>query len=177
MPPMKATGANTATVVVAPPSTEKATSSVPTWLAPRAGMPSSMCRWMFSSTTVVASTTIPTAREIPIMVRLFTESPRPFMNRKLPRRHTGMVITATKVARRVRRKNSMMREHRATACITLEATPVMERRTKSAWLERTFSSTPLGASLRSSSSISRVPSATATSLAPRCLRTVRKSTP
>jgi len=92
-------------------------------------MPSSMWRCTFSSTTVVASTTMPTARVIPIMVRLLTVSPMARMKRKLPSRQTGMVTIATKVARKVWRKKSMIREQRSTACITFVPTPSMERRT------------------------------------------------
>ena len=129
---MKATGANTAMVVVAPPSTEKATSPVPMELACMAGMPRSMWRWMLSMTTVVASTTMPTAREMPIIVSALSVSPRPRRTMRLPRRHTGIVTMATKVARNVRRKKSMISEQRAMACITLEKAPPMELRTKTA---------------------------------------------
>ena len=67
MPPMKATGTKTASVVAAPASTAKATSLVPSSAARKALLPDSLWRVIFSMTTVVASTTIPTASESPII--------------------------------------------------------------------------------------------------------------
>ena len=75
IPPMKATGTKTARVVAAPASTAKATSPPPSCAALYGVLPMSRCLVIFSITTVVASTTIPTASESPIMDMLLIVMP------------------------------------------------------------------------------------------------------
>ena len=75
MPPMKATGTKTASVVAAPATTANAISFVPSSEARKALLPIDLWRDMFSIMTVVASTTMPTASEIPIIDILFIVIP------------------------------------------------------------------------------------------------------
>ena len=75
IPPINATGTKTASVVAAPAITANATSPVPSAEALYGLLPMSLCLVMFSMTTVVASTTIPTAKESPIMDMLLIVIP------------------------------------------------------------------------------------------------------
>ncbi len=60
-PPVKASGANTAASVMVIATTGPVISCMPTKAACFGGSPSSMWRWMFSTTTMASSTTRPMA--------------------------------------------------------------------------------------------------------------------
>ena len=73
VPPCSSKGMNTATSDRLMVSTVKPTSRAPSSAACRRGMPSSMWRAMFSSTTMASSTTKPVATVSAISVRLLSE--------------------------------------------------------------------------------------------------------
>jgi hypothetical protein len=63
---------------------------------------------MFSSTTMAASTTIPTAKARPASEMTLIERPSAAMATKEPITETGMASETTRVARNERRKASRM---------------------------------------------------------------------
>ena len=70
-------------------------------------MPSSMCRKMFSSTTMASSTTRPMASTIASRVRVLTVKPKAYIRANAPISETGMVTIGMMVARRLRRKKKI----------------------------------------------------------------------
>ena len=128
MPGISATGRNTAIVVAAPAMTEAPTSPVPSSAARRAVLPISRWRCTFSITTVVASTTMPTASDNPMALMLFSVSPMPQRTITLPKRQTGIVMTVTTVALKVRRNRNMIREVSRIPMMMSSRTPCMELR-------------------------------------------------
>ena len=167
---MKATGTNTASVVAAPATTAKAISFVPSSEARKALLPIDLWREMFSMMTVVASTTMPTASEMPIIDMLFIVIPIKYRTDMLPRRQTGMLMQAIIVARIVRRNTNMMSAVRIIEATMSPKTPFIERMMKRALSETTTSVVPTGAVLFSSAMRSCMRRESATSFAPRCLR-------
>ncbi|MND80910.1 hypothetical protein D3C80_726920 [compost metagenome] len=75
IPPMNRIDRNTATSDTFIDSKVKPTSWAPRYAALIGRTPSSMCREMFSSTTMASSTTSPVARISAISDRLFSEKP------------------------------------------------------------------------------------------------------
>ena len=63
---------------------------------------------MFSSTTIAASTTMPTANARPASEMTLIERPRAAIATKAPITETGMAIEMTSVARGERRNSSRM---------------------------------------------------------------------
>ena len=90
----------------------------------------------------------------------------------LPRRQTGIVMTAMKVARSVRRKTNMMIEVRQIEAMMSQKTPFIELRINLALSETTTRLVPAGAVLLSSSMRVLTRRERSTSLAPFCLRTI-----
>ena len=68
---------------------------------------------MFSSTTMAASTTMPTAKAMPAREMTLIERPMAAMATKVPITETGMASEITRVARSERRNSSRMRAARA----------------------------------------------------------------
>ena len=89
---------NTITVVRAETSTAPHTCEAPRRAASRAGTPSSRSRKMFSSTTIAASTTIPTANARPAREMTLIDRPRAAIATNDPTMETG--IASTTVSRR-----------------------------------------------------------------------------
>ena len=132
-------------VVAAPARTENPTSEEPSAADLRPVFPISLCLWTFSMTTVVLSTTIPTAKDRPSMLMLFMVIPMDFRTTMLPSRHTGIVTTATNVALMVRRNRNMMTDVIIIPIMISPFTPLMDL-----WMNRdeswtTSRVTPLGA--------------------------------
>ena len=75
LPSSSEMGANTAISTAVVAITAMPTSREPRKAASSGGSPSSMRRWMFSTTTMVSSTTRPTASTRASRVRMFTEKP------------------------------------------------------------------------------------------------------
>ncbi len=75
MPPMNATGTNTARIESEVESTAKPISSVPLRAAVKWSSPRSRCRTMFSRTTMASSIRMPMARDSAIRVIMFSVKP------------------------------------------------------------------------------------------------------
>ncbi len=70
---------------------------------------SSMVRWMFSSTTMASSMTIPTANTIPSIVKLFRVYPMARINVNVATSEAGMAMEAITVPRQSwRKKNTVI---------------------------------------------------------------------
>ncbi|MNZ91229.1 hypothetical protein D3C78_1102040 [compost metagenome] len=103
MPPMNRMETNTATSDTFIDSKVKPTSLAPRKAAFIGGWPSSMCREMFSSTTMASSTTRPVARISAISDRLLSEKPHRYMTAKVPTSDTGTARLGISEARRLPR--------------------------------------------------------------------------
>ena len=90
-------GRNTETIVNDIAITERDTSFVPSRAASLGCAPRSMCRKIFSRTTIASSSTRPTARESASSVIIFNERPNAFRMAKDPIMMTGMPAMVTKV--------------------------------------------------------------------------------
>ena len=101
-------GMNTVTVVSAETSTAPNTCRAPRYAASKRGMPCSRKRKMFSSTTIAASTTMPTAKAIPAREITFSDRPIAAMATKVPITVTGIDSPMISVARPERRNMSRM---------------------------------------------------------------------
>ena len=74
-------------------------------------MPSSMWRWMFSSTTIASSTTSPIASTMPSSVSTLMVKPMIQMKKNAPISDTGMVTNGISVARNERRNKKDHQHH------------------------------------------------------------------
>ena len=88
--------------------TASPTSWVPVLAALMRSSPFSICRKMFSSTTMASSITIPTASDMASMVRLFMVNPSAFMTINAPIRETGIAMIEMKVIRKFLKKRNMV---------------------------------------------------------------------
>ena len=131
-PLMKAMGRKTMTRVRLIAITAKAISDVPFRAASRGDSPSSMCRWMFSTTTMASSTTIPMARTRASRVSVLTEKPRAWKAANVPTMETGIAREGMMVARQLRRKRRMTRTTRAKATKIVSSTSATDRSMKRA---------------------------------------------
>ena len=105
MPGRKAIGMNTAIRTSAVAMTGPTTSAVARRVASRGSRPSSSrCRWVFSTTTMASSTTIPMASTRPKSVSVLIENPNTLMTAKVPTSDTGMVRVGISVVRQSCRK-------------------------------------------------------------------------
>ena len=89
-----------------------ATTAKPISLDPRMaaclrGMPSSMCRKIFSSTTIASSTTRPMASTIASKVSVLMENPNKYSKEQAPIKDTGIVTMGIKLARTLRKKKKI----------------------------------------------------------------------
>ena len=108
--------------------TVKPTSLAPCKAASRRGMPASMWREMFSSTTMASSTTKPVATVRAISVRLFTEKPAKAITPKVPRIETGTTTAGISVTRMSRRKRKTTNVTRTTERMSERSTSCSELR-------------------------------------------------
>ena len=101
-------GINTITVVNAETNTAPQTCLVPSRAAFRMDWPCSRRRKMFSSTTIAASTTMPTEKAIPASEITLRDRPNNAIATNAPITDTGIAIVIMIVARSERRKRSKM---------------------------------------------------------------------
>ena len=99
MPPMNATGMNTAARISAMLTTGPETSSIALSVASRGAMPRSMWCSTASTTTMASSTTSPIASTRPNSVSVFSEKPSAGKTMNVPISDTGTAITGISVAR------------------------------------------------------------------------------
>ncbi len=103
IPPMNRMDRNTATSDTFIDSKVKPTSLAPRYAAFIGGTPSSICREMFSSTTMASSTTRPVARISAISEKLFSEKPNRYITAKVPTSDTGTARVGISEARKLPR--------------------------------------------------------------------------
>ena len=103
-PGRKISGTNTATTVAVVAMTAKNTCRVPRIAASVRGSPSSMRRWMFSSTTIESSTTSPMTSTSASSVRMLIEKPARASTAKVATRQTGTTAAGSATARSEPRK-------------------------------------------------------------------------
>ena len=106
-PVAKPKGAKTAASVSVMATTAKPISRTPLKAARSGGSPSSIWRWMFSSTTMASSTTSPIASTTASSVSVLMEKPMAYMSAQLPISETGIVTRGITVARSERRNRKM----------------------------------------------------------------------
>ena len=107
MPPMNSTGMNTAASETVIDRMVNATSFEPANAASIGGLPSSMCRTMFSSITMASSTTNPTASVSAISDRLSRLKPNAYITANVPMTDTGSARLGITVADTLRRKRKI----------------------------------------------------------------------
>ncbi len=103
MPGMSRMGRNTAISDRLMDITVNPTSALPRSAASLGGMPSSMCRMMFSSTTMASSTTKPVPMVRAMSERLSMLYPSRYMGPKLPTMDSGSATAGISTARGERR--------------------------------------------------------------------------
>ena len=112
-------GRNTATSEMLMDSTVKPTSRAPMNAAFMRGTPFSMCREMFSSTTIASSTTKPVAMVSAISDRLSIEKPSRYIAPNVPMIEIGTATLGISVARQLRRNRNTTITTSATAMISV----------------------------------------------------------
>ena len=115
IPPINRIDKNTATSETFMESKVKPTSLAPRYAAFMGEIPASICREMFSSTTMASSTTSPVARIRAISDRLFSEKPNRYMMAKVPTSDTGTARVGISEARKLPRNRNTTRITSATA--------------------------------------------------------------
>ena len=130
MPPVKATGMNTAHSTSTMAMTGPVTSCMALAVALRGGRPSLMCRSTFSSTTMASSTTMPMASTRPNMVRVLMENPSAYMPANVPTMDTGTARQGISVARQFWRNRYTTRNTSTMASNRVLTTSSMEILTK-----------------------------------------------
>ena len=98
-PPWKPIGRYTAISVVVIATTGQASSRAPRIAASYGDMPSSMWRWMFSSTMIASSTTIPIASTIASRVSRLMVNPISSIRNNAPTSDNGMVTAGISTLR------------------------------------------------------------------------------
>ncbi len=168
MPPSSRIGVNTATSETVIDSTVKPTSRAPSSAASSRPMPASMCRAMFSSTTMASSTTKPVAMVSAISDRLSSENPIRYIAAKVAMIEVGTATAGIRVERSVRRNTSTTRITSATETARVNWVSASEARMVAERSIASFSSTPPGIAARSCGSIALIWSMVCTMLASAC---------
>jgi hypothetical protein len=116
---MNSSGMKTAASEIVIEMTVNPTSREPMSAARIGVAPSSMCRTMFSSTTIASSTTNPTARMRAIIERLSSEYPQRYITAKVPTIENGSARLGMMVAEifRRNRKITMMTNPSVSAMV------------------------------------------------------------
>ena len=165
-PPMKSSGMNTATSDRLMDSTVKPTSRAPSSAALKRSMPASICRLVFSSTTMASSTTKPVATVSAIRLRLFRLKPSKYITPNVPSSDTTVATAGITVARALR-KNALTTS--TTSAIEISSVSSISRSDERMdWVlsEATCSRTSCGNWACSSGISARTPSTVSITLAP-----------
>ena len=164
-PPMNSRGMNTATSDRLMESTVKPTSRAPSSAALKRSMPASMCRLVFSSTTMASSTTKPVATVSAIRLRLFRLKPRKYITPKVPSSETTVATAGIRVARALRKNALTTSTTSAIEISSVISISLSEARIELVRSEATCSTTSCGSWACSSGSRARTPSTVAITLA------------
>src|SRR5207248_5459008 len=109
MPCRKSNGTNTAICVNVDARIADQTSSLPSIAAVMRSLPMWRCRWVFSSTTIAASTIMPMPSARPPNVMVFSVKPLKYSSANVPMTETGIDVQTISVERKSRRNTKMMR--------------------------------------------------------------------
>src|ERR1700731_500552 len=167
---------NTATNTMQMQSVESAvgtaTSPEPETTACRSGSPSLTWRSIFSMTTVLLSTRMPTASAKPPSVIVFSVCPSTNMTRMAVMIEMGIVARMISVNRQLPRNSRIIVAVNPAAIIPPISTLLSDALTKIDWSKIALMLTPLGISRLTSGNASLTPSITASVETPPVLRTV-----
>ncbi|MCY1535556.1 hypothetical protein D9M68_709680 [compost metagenome] len=175
IPPMNRIERNTATSDRFIESKVKPTSRAPLNAASIGVSPASICREMFSSTTMASSTTRPVAMISAISDRLFSEKPSRYMAAKVPTSDTGTASDGISAARQRPRKANTTRITRATAIIKVRSASCKVARITGERSIATSRSTLAGITARNAGNCSRMLAMVSMIFAPVC-RLITSST-
>ena len=89
---------------------------------------------MFSSTTIASSTISPVANASPLSEIVLSVNPQKYINENVEMMDIGIDRATTKVLRRLRRKNVMMRMASAPPIIAVSFKSAIDFSMKVAWL-------------------------------------------
>ncbi len=145
----------------------------PSRIARVSGLPMFRLRWMFSTSTVASSTSMPIASARPPSVMMLTVLPvsfRPTMAEKIA---SGIDVQTITMLRQLPRNSPTISDTRIDEMTASRTTPPIAPRTKTDWSKSMFSSRPLGAAALICGSASRTASTTASVEASECLRMAR----
>ena len=173
MPPISRIGRNTAISEVLMESTVKPTSPAPSRAACTRGTPSSMCRAMFSSTTIASSTTKPVEIVSAISERLSRLKPSRYIAAKVPMMDTGTATAGMSVARALARKTNTTAMTSTMAMTSVRCVSSSEARTVGVRSMATDTSVPPGSEACRRGSTARMPLTVEMMLAPGCRNTIR----
>ena len=129
-PSMKEMGKNTDISVMVVAITAKAISRAPTAEASSGFSPSSIRRWIFSTSTIASSTTMPMASTMASNVSVLTEKPKAQSTMKVGTTENGIAATATSVERQSRKKTRITSTTSRMPSTSVLSTPSMEARMK-----------------------------------------------
>jgi len=128
-PPRKRIGTNTMQIESVATNAGVATSAAPSRMARRSGLPSSICRWLFSISTVASSTRMPTARAMPPSVITFSDWCRILSMMIDVRIDSGIDVITMTVLRHDPRNSRIITAVRPAAMAPSRRTPVIAART------------------------------------------------
>src|SRR5262245_28766118 len=114
IPFMKATGRKMAMMAAVAAMAAKVISRAPSMAALSRLLPASACRYMFSSTMMASSTTIPTDSDSPSSVKVLSVNPQKYITAKVPMMEVGMESSTLKVEEREPRKSQQTSPVRMT---------------------------------------------------------------
>ncbi len=166
MPPMNSTGMNTAASDTVIDRMVNATSFEPANAASIGGLPSSMCRTMFSSITMASSTTNPTASVSAISDRLSRLKPNAYITANVPITETGSARLGITVADTLRRKRKITSTTSPIVSTRVNFTSATDSRIDFERSLRTSRLTAAGSCARSAGINARIESMICTVLAP-----------
>ncbi len=173
MPPMSRSGMNTATSDRLIDSTVKPISREPWSAASNGEAPSSMWRWMFSTTTMASSTTKPTAMVSAISDKLSRLKLNMYIAAHEPSSASGTVMLGMTVAQKLRRNSRTTSTTRAMVSPSVNWTSLTEARMVVVRSRMVSTLTAGGILAVSWGSCALIWSTVSMTLAPGCLKTAR----
>ena len=172
-PSSSTTGKNTTQMVSVAAKAGTAICRAPSRIATVSGFPMCRLRWMFSTSTVASSTSMPIASASPPSVMRFKVWPLRNSPTRPTRMARGMLVPTSTAPRQLPRKKRIISETRIDAITASCSTFVIAARTNTDWSKSIFSSIPSGAAALMMGSCSRALSTTASVLASAFFRIAR----
>ena len=172
-PSSRTTGKKTTQIVSVAARAGTAICRAPSRIATVRGFPMWRLRWMFSTSTVASSTSMPIASASPPSVIRFNVCPLRKSPTSPTRIASGMLVPTSTAPRQLPRKKRIISETRIDAITASCSTFLIAARTNTDWSKSIFSSIPSGAAALMIGSCSRVLSTTASVLASAFLRIAR----